>query len=82
MREFFKMGHAEQVPLDEFDSSAMEVYYLPMHAVRKEDSTISKLRIVFYLSASTASGTSLNNHLLVGPSVHHPLIDVLLKFRR
>ena len=53
-----------------------------MRAVHKEDSTTSKLRIVFDASASTASGTSLNNHLLVGSSVHSPLVDVLLRFRR
>jgi len=82
MREYFDLGHAEQVPSDEVDSPATEVYYLPMHAVHKEDSTTSKLRIVFDASASTDSGTSLNNHLLVGPTVHPPLIDVLLRFRR
>ena len=53
-----------------------------MHAVHKDDSTTSKLRIVFDASASTTSGTSLNDHLLVGPTVHPPLIDALLKFRR
>ena len=40
MREYFKLGHAEQVPLDEVDSPATEVYYLPMHAVQKEDSIV------------------------------------------
>ena len=82
MSEYFHLGHAEEVPLDEVDSPATQVYYLPMHAVHKEDSTTSKLQIVFNASASTASGTSLNNHRLVGPSVHPRLIDVLLRFRR
>ena len=82
MHEYFNLGHAEQVPLNKVDSPASEVYYLPMHAVHKDDSTTSKLRIVFDASASTTSGTSLNDHLLVGPTVHPSLIDVLLKFRR
>ena len=53
-----------------------------MHAVPKEESTTSKLRMVLDASAKTASGTSLNDHLLVGPTVHPPLIDVLLQFRK
>ena len=82
MGEYFHLGHAKQVPLDEVDSPATEVYYLPMQAVHRDDSTTSKLGNVFNASASTASGTSLNSHLLVGTSVHPALIDVLLRFRR
>ena len=82
MHEYFEKGHAEQVPLEELDNPRGEVYYLPMHAVHKEESTTSKLRIVFDASAKTTSGTSLNDHLLVGPTVHPPLVDILLGFRR
>ena len=82
MWEYFKMGHTEQVPLKEVSNPHTEVYYLPMHAVHKEDSTTSKLRVVFDAFAKTVSGTSLNDHLLVGPTVHPPLIDVLLRFRQ
>ena len=74
MREYFTMGHAERVPLVEVDSPGKEMYYLPMHAVHKEDSTTSKLRVVFDASAKTASGTSMNDHLLVGSTIHPPLI--------
>ena len=52
-----------------------------MHAVRKEHSSTTKLRVVFDASAKSASGISLNDLLLVGPTVHSPLIDVLLRFR-
>ena len=82
MHEYFQKGHAERVPLEELDSTPGKVYYLPMHAVYKQDSTTSKLRIVFDASAKTSSGTSLNDHLLVGPTVHPPLVDVLLRFRK
>ena len=76
MHEYFEKGHAEQVPLEESDSPHGEEYYLPMHAVHKEDSTTSKLCIVFDASVKMTLGTSLNDHLLVGPTVHTPLVDI------
>ena len=80
--EYFQMQHAEPVPADDLDRQRAEVYYFPMHAVRKETSSTSKLRVVFDASAKTSTDTSLNDHLLVGPTVHAPLIDVLLRFRQ
>ena len=75
------MKHAEPVPVEDLQKAPKEVFYLPMHAVRKEHSTTTKIRAVFDASAKSASGTSLNDLLLVGPTVHPPLIDVLLRFR-
>ena len=80
--EHFKMGQAEQVPKVEVVSPCTEVYYLSMHTIHKEDSTTSKHRVVFDGSAKLDTGTSLNNHLLVGPTVHPPLMDVLLWLRQ
>ena len=39
------------------------------------------MRAVFDAPAKTSTGISLNDTLWVGPTVHPPLIDVLLKFR-
>ena len=72
----------ELVPASELRKPKEETYYMPMHAVRKESSTTTKLRVVFDASAKTASGASLNDQLLVGPTVHSSLIDVLIRFRR
>ena len=80
MHEYFEKGQAEQVLSKELDSRHREVYFLPMNTVHKEDSTTSKLRIAFDASAKTTSGTSLNDHLLEGPTVHQPLIYILLQF--
>ena len=82
IREYFELNHAEPVPVEELDKRCTEVYYFPMHAVRKETSSTSKVRVVFDASAKTTSGTSLNDHLLVGPTVHSSLVDVLLRFRQ
>ena len=81
VEEYFEMKHAELVPATDLQKPVQEVFYLPMHAVRKEHSTTTKLRVVFDASAKSTSGTSLNDTLLVGPTVHPPLLDVLLRFR-
>ena len=41
----------------------------------------TKIRAVFDASAKSSSSTSLNDILQVGPTIHSPLIDVLLRFR-
>ena len=52
-----------------------------MPAVHKESSSTTKVRAVFDASMKTSSGVSLNDMLMVGPTVHPPLIDILLRFR-
>ena len=81
MEEYLNLGHAEVVPVADLQKPPKEVFYLPMHAVRKEHSTTTKVRAVFDASAKSSTGISLNDTLLVGPTVHPPLLDVLLKFR-
>ena len=81
MAEYFEMGHAEPVPVADLEKQTQDVFYLPMHAVRKESSTTTKIRAVFDVSAKSSTGISLNDTLLVGPTVHPLLVDVLLRFR-
>ena len=69
------MGHTECVPSKDMDKPCGEVFYLPMHAVSKASNTTS-LHIVFDASAKTKSGVLLNDQLLVGLTVHAPLLDV------
>ena len=51
MEEYFEKGHAELVPTEDLLKPVQEVFYLPIHAVRKESSTTTKLRAVFDASA-------------------------------
>ncbi|XP_064405765.1 uncharacterized protein LOC135350852 [Halichondria panicea] len=81
MNEYMDLKHAECVPEADMHKPSQETFYLPMHAVRKEESTTTKLRVVFDASAKSSNGISLNDSLLVGPTIHPPLIDVLLRFR-
>lgn len=84
VNEYFELNHAELVPLSDLAKPPKEVFYLPMHAVRKDSSTTTKLRVVFdvHVSAKSSSGISLNDTLLVGRTIHSPLMDVLIRFRR
>ena len=79
--EYFELGHAEVVPFEDFYKPQDKVFYLPIHVVYKNTSTSTKIRAVFDASAKSTSGMSLNDTLLVGPTVHVPLVDVLLHFR-
>ena len=81
MEEYFERNHAELVPAEELEKPTSEVFYLPMHAVYKESSSTTKVRAVFDASALSSSGVSLNDGLLVGPTVHSSLVDVLMRFR-
>ena len=81
MEEYFDMQHAEAVPPEDLEKPAKKVFYLPMHAVYKQSSTTTKIRALFDASAKSSSDISLNDILLVGPTIHPPLIDVLLRFR-
>ena len=81
IQEHFDMGHTEPLPEAEHKKPHQEIFYLPMHAVVKESSTTTKVRAVFDASAKSSSGVSLNDQLLVGPTVHSSLVDVLLRFR-
>ena len=79
--EYFESGHAERVPEHDLSKPVSEVFYLPMHMVYKKSSSTTKVRVVFDASAKSSTGVSLNDLLLVGPTVHPTLVDVLLRFR-
>ena len=77
--EYFQSGHAETVPAADSEKPTCEVFYLPIHCVRKESNTTTKVRAVFDASAKTSTGVSLNETFLVGPTVHSTLVDVLYR---
>lgn len=81
MQEYLNLGHAETVPIEDMDKDLTSVFYLPMHVLYKSSSSTTKIRAVFDASAKSASGVSLNDTLLVGPTVHSSLTNVLLRFR-
>jgi len=61
--------------------STNKTYYLPRHAVYKKTSTTTKLRVVFDGSCKTSTGISLNDTLMVGPTIQENLFSILTRFR-
>ncbi|XP_077278038.1 uncharacterized protein LOC143906111 [Temnothorax americanus] len=56
-------------------------YYMPHHAVIKDSSHTTKVRVVFDASAKTSNGISLNDTLMVGPTIQDKLFSHLIRFR-
>ena len=81
MNDYRNLGHAKVVPHVDLNKPPSEVFYLPIHAVRKESSTITKVRVKFDASMKKTSCVSLNDTLMVGPTVYLSLVDVLIRFR-
>ena len=79
--DYARRDHAERVPQQDLLKPESEGYYLPTHGVFKESSTMTKLRVVFDASASTTSGSSLNDQLLAGPNLYPQLVPILINFR-
>lgn len=78
MHEYHSLGHMQECPTLVCDSPH---YFLPHHGVLKDQSSTTKLRVVFDASAKTSSGLSLNDVLLTGPKLQNNICDILLRFR-
>ena len=44
---YFELGHVEIVPQEDLAKPPHKIFYLPMHAVRKESSTTTKICAFF-----------------------------------
>ncbi|XP_015375590.1 PREDICTED: uncharacterized protein LOC107170085 [Diuraphis noxia] len=80
MQEYLEMGHIQEVCSEL--SIPLNAYYLPHRAVQKTSSLTKKVRVIFYASARSSSGISLNDILMRGPSVQEELFEILIRFRR
>ncbi|XP_045453765.1 uncharacterized protein LOC123663070 [Melitaea cinxia] len=80
INEYLHLNHMELVPEEQRDKS--DVVYLPHHAVVRNDKVTSKVRVVFDASCSGTNGVSLNNDLLVGPSLQNTLRHIVMRWRK
>ena len=79
MIEYETLGHMHEVPTVNVDKP--QVVYLPHHPVFRENSTTTKLRVVFNASSKTSNGLSINDHQMIGPKLQVELPFVLLQWR-
>ncbi|XP_055309492.1 uncharacterized protein LOC129573205 [Sitodiplosis mosellana] len=75
--EYLSLGHMKKVEHHEVPR-----YFLPHHPVVKDSSSTTKVRTVSDASAKTTNGRSLNDLLLVGPTIQPELFDLLMQWRR
>ncbi|XP_065093527.1 uncharacterized protein LOC135714162 [Ochlerotatus camptorhynchus] len=75
LSEYLTLGHMKETT-EAIDGA----YYIPHHAVYKASSSTTKTRVVFDASAKTTTGVSLNDTLLVGPTVQNDIVSIILRF--
>ena len=80
--EYLALKHMHEVAVPDLYPEESFCYFLPHQAVVREDSSTTKLRVVFDASAKTSMGNSLNDNLLVGPQCQSDLFSILLRFRQ
>lgn len=81
MADYEGLGHMKLIGDSEINSSNMTCY-IPHHFVLKLSSTTTKFRVVFDASAYTSNGNSLNNSMMVGPTIQPPLTTIIMRFRK
>ncbi|XP_047041982.1 uncharacterized protein LOC124646011 [Helicoverpa zea] len=79
LKEYADLGHLSVVDVN---CALTSSYYLCHHAVLKQESETTKLRVVFDGSAPSSSGYSLNDILMVGPNVQDNLFSILIRSRQ
>ncbi|XP_037929892.1 uncharacterized protein LOC119664680 [Teleopsis dalmanni] len=78
MKEYVNLGH---MSLSTRNFSVSPHYFIPHQCVLRPQSTSTKLRVVFDASSRTSTQLSLNDILLVGPTIQEELYTTLLRFR-
>lgn len=81
LKEYEDLGHMSKTDIC-LDNPTDIHNYLPHHAVVKDTSTTTKVRVVFDASSKTSSNLSLNDVLKVGPKVQNDLFDILVRMRK
>lgn len=81
MNEYSTLGHMSEIDSNDKENNVPR-YYIPHHAVLKESSLTTKLRVVFDASCKTSSGRSLNDILRVGPTIQQELFAIVTRFRQ
>lgn len=80
INEYLQLDHMVEVPVQEVDKR--DSVYLPHHPVIREDKTTTKVRVVFDASCKNENCVSLNEKLIVGPTLQPDLRHLILAWRK
>ena len=78
MKEYVDLGHMS--PTNNTIPNTSH-YFIPHQCVIRPQSTTTKLRVVFDASCKSSTRKSLNDILMVGPTIQEDLFSTLLRFR-
>ncbi|RYA67671.1 hypothetical protein DD595_26085, partial [Enterobacter cloacae complex sp. 4DZ3-17B2] len=81
LREYEQLGHMELIPCKETPIPPQAVY-IPHQAVVRDVKGVMKIRVVFNASCISSNGSSLNDHLLIGPKLQADLPAIILQWRQ
>ncbi|KAJ8946765.1 hypothetical protein NQ318_018974 [Aromia moschata] len=77
MKEYVSLNHIQKIG----DKNDVGCYYIPHHFVKKENSLITQLRVVFDASCKTTTGISANDIMMVGAKIQQDLFSIVTRFR-
>ncbi|KAL0818485.1 hypothetical protein ABMA28_008940 [Loxostege sticticalis] len=80
VKEYEDLNHMEIVPKKEQNGN--KSFFLPHHAVIREDRDTTKIRVVFDASCKDQNGNSLNDALMIGPTLQPELRHLLIRWRK
>ncbi|XP_061727729.1 uncharacterized protein LOC133532886 [Cydia pomonella] len=80
IKEYEQLGH--MIPVTEPDHKLKDAIYLPHHAVIRENRTTTKVRVVFDASCKDDKGISLNDLLMIGPTLQPDLRHLVMCWRQ
>lgn len=80
MAEYENLGHMKKIV--ETEIVTKDNFYLPHHAVVREESCTTKCRVVFNASEKSSSGLSLNDIQFNGPTLQQDVFSILSRFRK
>ncbi|XP_075977746.1 uncharacterized protein LOC142977620 [Anticarsia gemmatalis] len=81
INEYLLLGHLEKIN-DESDKNTDGAVYLPHHAVVRQDKLTTKVRVVYDASCKGTNGVSLNDTLMVGPTLQADLRHIVMRWRQ
>lgn len=79
LKEYVQLGHMREVA--ETEATSQQSVYLSHHPVIRQESSTTRLRVVFNASMPTSNGSTLNDHLLIGPKLQADITAIILRWR-